>query len=97
MGNSCSQRDSTHKIFTYDEDWFSNLFISFAGICGTLIHKSNKINDVFTAKSTWVAENVKFPNLGTATPLPFLSYLAIYEPRISYIKKFQLTRLAVLG
>ncbi len=52
-----------------------------------LVVPYNSINiKVVTAKSTVVAENVKFPNLGTATPLPFLNYFAMYEP-----KPFQIT------
>ena len=41
---------------------------------------------VLTAKTTKVAEKVKFPNLGTDTPFPFLNYLAMYDPKPCHIE-----------
>ena len=38
---------------------------------------------ILTPRSTFIPVNVKFPNLGICTPLPFFNYLHMYWPSAS--------------
>jgi len=49
-----------------------------------------------TAKSTIVGVKVKFPSLGTETPLPFLNCLAIYDPNPFHIALTVFSSIALL-